>query len=61
MFYTVDDAIQMLRDGGIGLTSEATNIRAAYADITDEIEEAGGEVDFTREEFEAALRAAISQ
>ena len=58
--YTADDAIQMLRDGGVDLRKEASNIAAAYADITDEIEAAGGDAAFSRDEFEAALRAAIA-
>lgn len=56
--YSVADAIQMLRDGGIDVTAELSNVSAAYADITDEIEMAGGEADFSIGDFEAALRAA---
>lgn len=55
--YTITDAIEMLRKGGVDIASETSNVRAAYADITDEIERAGGEAEFTIEEFEAAMRA----
>lgn len=57
--YTADDAIEMMRNGGINLTSELSNPRASFADITDEIEQAGGEWDFTFDQFLTALRGAV--
>jgi hypothetical protein len=54
--YTVADAIEMMRDGGIDFASELSNIAASYADITDEIEQAGGEPDFDITAYEIALR-----
>lgn len=58
MTYTVEDAIKMMRQGGVDLRSELSNIPASFADITDEIERAGGEWTFSLAEYEAALRAA---
>lgn len=57
--YTAADAIQMLRAAGTDLRAELTNISAAYADITDEIEQADGHADFTIEDFGAALKGAL--
>lgn len=60
MIYTVDDAMEMMRNGGVNLTSELSNPRASFADIVDEIEQADGEYDFTYDEFLTALRAAAA-
>lgn len=56
--YTVVDAIDMLRAAGVNAAAELSNIPAAYADICDEIEQAGGSADFSADEFAAAIRAA---
>lgn len=56
--YTVADAIEMLRNGGVDFASELSNISASYADITDEIEQAGSEPDFDLAAYGVALRAA---
>lgn len=59
--YSAADAIDMLRQGGVDLSAELSNITAAYADITDEIEAAGGSAEFTSAELAAAIRAEISR
>ena len=58
--YTVSDAIEMMRQGGVDMASELSNPRASYADITDEIERDGGEPEFGFDEFLAALRDAAA-
>lgn len=58
--YTVSDAIEMLRKAEVDLAKEASNVPAAYADITDEIERAGGVPDFGIDEFRAALTQAAA-
>ena len=47
--YTVSDALDMLRAAGVNAAAELTNIPAAYADICDEIEQAGGSASTGRE------------
>lgn len=57
--YTADDAIEMMQRGGVDLQSELSNPRASFADVTDEIIEAGGEWNFTYEQFLHALRSRV--
>ena len=55
---TTEQAIEMLRAGGVDLASELSNVEAAYLDMSDDAERNGEELEFSLEEFEAALRAA---
>lgn len=57
--YTVADALDMLTAAGVNAAAELSNIDAAYADICDEIERAGGIADFGAADLAAALRNII--
>lgn len=57
---TIDEAIDMMRQGGVDLAAELSNVMASYCDICEEIERAGEEPSFDLVQYEAALRDATN-
>lgn len=58
---SVEDAIEMLRHGGVDLRGELSNITAAHADIEDELREQGySEICFDTDDLAAAIRDAVA-
>lgn len=58
---TVEDAMDMLKAGGVDLAGELSNITTAYSDITEELEREGyTEIGFSTDDLASAIRAHLS-
>lgn len=57
--YSAADAVEMLKAANVSLANELAHLTQAFADITDEIEQAGGDWFFSKEDFRRALEEEI--